>query len=107
MSGTPILALSNLQNSIIFDKGTTKLQDFHGVKEDFANILSRLNPKWPKDCIGVIVCSKNPSDTAPITTINMNMPKEPCHEWVMSEQANLNLFCNLLYVPHAHGQTRI
>jgi hypothetical protein len=48
MSGTPILAVPNVQNSIRFDEGMTKLQGFQGVKgvkECFANIIvSRLNP---------------------------------------------------------------
>jgi hypothetical protein len=37
MSGTLILALSNLQNSISFDKEKTKSQGFQDVKEYFAN----------------------------------------------------------------------
>jgi hypothetical protein len=39
MPGTPIPAMSNLQNSINFNKGTTKFQDAQSVKECFANSI--------------------------------------------------------------------
>jgi hypothetical protein len=37
MSETLILALSDLQNSISFSEGTTKLQGYQSVKHCFAN----------------------------------------------------------------------
>jgi hypothetical protein len=40
MPGTSIPAMSNLQNSINFNKGTTKFQDAQSVKECFANSIS-------------------------------------------------------------------
>jgi hypothetical protein len=41
-----MLALSNLQNSIIVDKGTMKLQDFQGITKCFANsIMSVTAPR--------------------------------------------------------------
>jgi len=37
MSGTPILAMSNLQNLVSFDEETTKLQSFQDFQEYFAS----------------------------------------------------------------------
>jgi hypothetical protein len=56
MSGAPILAVSNLQNSISFDKGMTKLQ---GIQEYFANSIyelrspARMKNKVDPGCGGV------------------------------------------------------